>query len=409
MRPLRRVFLESTALFQLGPRLENANLSRLLEVRESAPFEIMIAEVSWMEYMRDRKREALGHLEKLRQISNGLEKHGVTLEEVHQSEQGLSKYLAGIDDHFRRRAEANGIKIIPLPTNISLNRILEMSINCTPPFESAENKSEKGFRDSLIMFTVLESIRGRSEDYTVLVSNDGLLSEGVRMHAAEFDANLDVITDLDTAAQLAEDGMDKQRRDSLRREAEEAKRVLNKFRDQMSAYVAEIRELSDADLGQSSLLWTRDEKAGVIYPTLARNPDKYVEIQRLDSVSFDRVITGVWKKKEATTATILFFIRCTAQVTARAPYLASYSSEKKYTVGSTVAQSGYIVSLGPGPSESREMEFFLYGEAQLERAQDSQWALASLRVDRSPPSEEDTQKMIEVELAEHAETDDGTD
>ena len=42
----RRVFVESTALFQLGPRLENVDFARLLEMRDKLGIELCTTEVT---------------------------------------------------------------------------------------------------------------------------------------------------------------------------------------------------------------------------------------------------------------------------------------------------------------------------------------------------------------------------
>ena len=40
----RKVFLESTALFRLGPELENVEFARLLQLRDHLQFELKVAE-----------------------------------------------------------------------------------------------------------------------------------------------------------------------------------------------------------------------------------------------------------------------------------------------------------------------------------------------------------------------------
>ena len=135
-----KIFLESTALFQLGPRLDNADLAQLLAMRDSTPFDVLIAEVSWMEYLRHRKAEVRRCLDKLRPIANELNNHGVELSELSQAEQALQTYLKRIDAHYGQKAEAAGFHIVPLVNDIDVSLLLKMSIDCVPPFEESREK-----------------------------------------------------------------------------------------------------------------------------------------------------------------------------------------------------------------------------------------------------------------------------
>ena len=108
-------------------------------------------------------------------------------------------------------------------------------------------------------------------------------------------------------------------------------------------------------------------------------------------MALDKIETAVWKQKQNATATILFMIRCTARVLARAPYLATYNTEKKHPVG---VPSFVAFSLTQPPTEQKEMEFYLYGEAQLQKVNDSEWNLVSLRLDKSLSSEEDSTALF---------------
>ena len=64
----RIIFIEFTALFQLGARLETVDLAKLIEIRDSLGIRLCVSEVSWLEYVRHRKREIQSAL---RQIAQG--------------------------------------------------------------------------------------------------------------------------------------------------------------------------------------------------------------------------------------------------------------------------------------------------------------------------------------------------
>jgi hypothetical protein len=394
----RTIFLETTALVQLGPRLENADLARLLEIRASSPFEILIAEVSWMEFLRHRKAEVADTIDKIKSVAGTLQNHGASLVQITHAEKALQKYLARIGEHFLEKATKLGFRIVPLPDNITVRSLLEMSIECVPPYEHREKKSEKGFRDSLIMFTILQEIQGRIDDNALLICGDGLLLEGISIHSDQFCTSVHTVPDLPSAVEFVETGMDADKRAEIRESINEAKQVLGQFEKQISDRVTEIRELSDSDLGQSGPFYRLAEDQKDLYGILGKPPETYVEIYRLDSVSFDEVVTAVWKDKQAGTARILFMIRCKALVQARAPYLATYDGGKHYRLG--VPQPyGFSITLGQAaqnPTEEREMPVHLYGEVHLQKI-DHRWALESLRIDKSLSSEEEYDELFQAD------------
>jgi hypothetical protein len=53
----RRIYIESTALIQLGQKFENVDFEKLLALRDSAGLRIFVSEVSWLEYVRKRKKD----------------------------------------------------------------------------------------------------------------------------------------------------------------------------------------------------------------------------------------------------------------------------------------------------------------------------------------------------------------
>jgi hypothetical protein len=71
----RKIFIESTALFQLGPRLENVDFANLLNLREMVQFELFISDVNFREYLRFRKKELQQTRNRLQDASRDLDKY----------------------------------------------------------------------------------------------------------------------------------------------------------------------------------------------------------------------------------------------------------------------------------------------------------------------------------------------
>jgi hypothetical protein len=77
----KKLFIESSILFQLGPRLENVEFAKLLDIRGAAGFKTLVSEVSWLEYLRERKRELRVHLNATVNTQRTLDLHGKSISE----------------------------------------------------------------------------------------------------------------------------------------------------------------------------------------------------------------------------------------------------------------------------------------------------------------------------------------
>jgi hypothetical protein len=386
----RRIYIESTALIQLGQKFENVDFEKLLALRDSAGLRIFVSEVSWLEYVRKRKKDLAFFVDSCSKAERILEKHGRSIPEIGVALDKAKEYLANIDVHYRERAHKRGIEIIPLSL-VALDRLLRMSIQCIRPFEEAEDESkEKGFRDSLIMFSILESLRGRSDECAVVITQDQLLAEAFNSHASEFGANLVVVRTLDEATTYIVNTLAESERARIKQESVDAIGMLDSYEETIASKIAEIRELTDRDLGQN-LRWalmTAAERENLI-------------VRGIRSIKFDRIDSAIWKDKDKVKSRILFRCLCKVTVTIRAPQRVESTAEpRRFKIGERPqSPSGtinfintYTADFGTGyyePTEERELPIDVYGVAELHRDEQSlEWELLSINMDKSIPVEE---------------------
>jgi hypothetical protein len=385
----RKIFLESTALFQLGPRLENVELANLQEVRNILKFELFVSEVSWREYLRHRSKEIRGCLARIRSCSEELAQHGQPVAGLEQAEQRATEYLNVLADHFQEKARNSGITILPLPP-IDLQKLLQMSIGCVPPFEDSESErgektKEKGFRDSLIMFTVLEGIRNRPQDNALIITGDRRLREGFQRLVGEYETRLDIVASLDEALSHIDDKVEKWQREKRRRQSEEAKDMLLRYRQEISEAIRQVRDLTEADLGQ-----------GLFSRVLAgKEGQERLDIREVVSLGFESVESALWKDRDKPISRILFRIRCVAHVVASPPAPFVFWDTPVFTVGGG-RKSNIRLSASEGVVE-RDLPVALSGEASFEQT-DGEWRLMNIKVDQSLPPEEDWKELMKAKL-----------
>jgi hypothetical protein len=366
MESRKKVFIESTALFQLGPRLDRVDFSKLLEYRPAADFDLYVSEVSWLEYLRERKAEIKTVLDKLRQAKSELDKHGQGTEIVEQGSDKVRTYLENIEAKYAEKAKLQGIVIVPT-VRVDLARLLHMSINCIAPFEQS---NEKGFRDSLILFTILEITREQPDVEHVVITDDRLLSQALASMSSEFHTSIRIVKDFEEANGYIFGQLHARYRDYLRAESEEAKEALSRFSSQIADRVKEIKEIALLEYSPISRALSGSEERFTI--------EKVVE------VSFQGIEAALWKNKSAESSTILFKIGCKVRAHVSEPRY-PFFGDQKFVVGADKKFLTATMWLMP-ETEERELPVSFFGEATLARAEQG-LSLVSLRIDEHPPEE----------------------
>src|ERR1700719_2270198 len=130
----RKVFLESTALFQQGSKLEKPEFAQLRERRDNQHFEILVSEVSWAEYVRQRADKVDELVGDMKSVATRLSDWMQDAQAVTAAQEKLLEFRKNIGKVYAKTAADAGIKILELPP-IDVRRLFQMSIGRVPPFE----------------------------------------------------------------------------------------------------------------------------------------------------------------------------------------------------------------------------------------------------------------------------------
>jgi len=374
----QRVFLESTSLFQQGSKLQKPEFAKLLELRDLLKFDLMVSEVSWAEYVRQRE-------DKLDELARDIKSVDVRLGDWNQDTKNIKASLAQlaelkktIRDVYDKKAKESGIQILGIPA-INVYRLFHMAIDRVPPFEqSKDDKTEKGFRDALIMFTILATIEGRPEDHSLVITQDALLTKGLKHHEDEFKTVVTTASNLDEANAHIEARVNEWYRKYLVKESDEAKAELAKYEKDISDQVKAIRELTDFDLGTGPFFFALGSKKLEVGES----------IQRVNGLKVDGVDSAVWRDKNKDESRILFRVRCSATVVTSVSPTLPFFSPTKYPIGGEKLSTFLNFATPTRQEQERTIPMSLYGEAKLKRTEGG-WKLSSMKVDTSQPSTEE--------------------
>lgn len=352
------IFLDTNALFPLGPQFENVDFTKLLELRDYLKFGVCVPSVCWMEFLRHRRREVEDHLQRISKDQAFFRKLSLHTKPLQLGEGLLRGFLERIDDHFLKAALASQLEILS-PPRIELERLAKMSVERVPPFQES---GEKGFRDALVMFSCLDHVRGQPELNALLITDDQKLAEGVGEHLAEFATKVDVVPSLSAGVKWMLARADEWYRAKLQEEAEEAKQLLLRYRADIEEKIREIKEFS------------RFEITGF-------KTSDIVNVDEVVSLDFKDIASAAWKEKDGKAGRLLFSAKC--ELAVRVSPVSWDLFNPRYAVGGGVARFAST----PSVSEERRLEQTLYGEAFfVER--DGELELAELRIDKMLPPED---------------------
>ena len=328
--------------------------------------------------MRHRRNELTACVSRSLQNKSTLQNHGHNVDVLERGHKHIEECLAKVDDSYRKKAADLRLTIVPLP-QIDVKMLLDMSLNGDEPFEVSQTEAgdrtkEKGFRDATIMFTILESTRG--QDGIVVVTNDQLLAKGIERRKAEYKANLTIVPTIRDAVTVPESELEEAVKEARRQMARRATKLLERYRPEIAGCVsAEVKELTDLDLGQSPL-----------FRALAgREAPEPLDIERVLSLETGKISSAVWKDSEKPTSRIFFRVECTARVLASPP-ARYFSPSTKYSIGGPKPSVSRPNLFEREPATERNIPVTLYGVADFKRVADN-WALTRVSVERGIPED----------------------
>lgn len=354
----RVIFVDSNALYPLGPQFEHADFAELLDLRKYLGFDLLIPEVCWLEFLRQRRLEIDDYLQKSKKYQSLFRRLGLETKHFIESDKLISTFAEHLEEHFLAKAKDSGMAVIPLP-GIDLKRLLKMAIERAAPFQES---GEKGFRDSLILFTCMETIRRRPDLNALFITEDQRLGDALSQFSTEFETQIEVVPTFVEAVKKILTLADLRYREKLRREAAEAKDLLLKHRHEIEKKVDEIKEFSQFEImGLSNI--------------------DLGNVEKIISLKFKDIESAVWKERNEKGGRILFTAR--AELT----LLTSSFSWDFFNAKFQVGGDKLAPTFAPTKTVEKRIEKPLYGEASFIE-KDGSLQLVELRIEKYLPTED---------------------
>jgi hypothetical protein len=243
------VYLETSILCQLPVDVASAELLRLKQVCDLLQIPIVIPKTALDEWKAIKKKDFIGKItsceNSLENVKNLMKKYliGIQLPSFDSfiSPKDKNGLFTAADNMMDSKLEEIGIVIAQTP-NISLDLLLKMSIDKIRPFEE---KREKGFRDCVILFTILEFAKNSIPDFPVLITADKVFDHvDVHKIASDHKIRLIIVNSIQGAIDELEKFIDQVIKDTDAKRAELLKAFLNSHKEEISEFISEQRSFS---------------------------------------------------------------------------------------------------------------------------------------------------------------------
>jgi len=168
----RVIYLETSVLRALPIDIANAEFQELVEMVLPRHIKITVPELALNELLHERKSSLHNSIRDLNKIVNGsmfkFSRPGINWP---MDQKGMTQKL---EDEIRLILKKYSVGIIKTP-KLNMNEILEMAVKKAPPFEE---KGEKGFRDTVILFTIIRYAKRHNKDgLNLVVTKDRIFTE----------------------------------------------------------------------------------------------------------------------------------------------------------------------------------------------------------------------------------------
>jgi hypothetical protein len=172
--PPYTLFVDSNCLYTPN-EVEIINLAfsdLFTELRSKCEIELAIPDIVASEILNKKLDDCEAYL---KEATSGLDRIAkLTLIEPVRLP-NIEDLRLNLKSRFDRRVESLGASIIPVPSVIDWTSLIEKAVSRRPPFSPRSEKGEKGFKDALILETLIEVYKNSPGRVVVFVCADALL------------------------------------------------------------------------------------------------------------------------------------------------------------------------------------------------------------------------------------------
>jgi len=181
----RHLYLDTNILWPFSISLDHPLIQILLNIAEQWNIKIFIPKVCYLEWIQSKKEDIEKDKKKIKDGVDDLKKKYL-FNEINLENTSFNRIFRNAKLVLDQNLKKNNINIINTG-EIDINRLIKMSIQKKKPFEK---KGEKGFRDSVVLFSILNHAKDFNKNCWFITNDEGFRGKNVKKLEKEYGVKL---------------------------------------------------------------------------------------------------------------------------------------------------------------------------------------------------------------------------
>ncbi len=199
----RAVYLETSSLWGKAHRIDDPSLQTLTRYATALHRPLFSTSLIVDELVQEYSEGLTENNAALERARDGFARRGFVVPTVTWPT-AMEQVQAELPQRVRGNLESYGVTILP-NEQVNQERLLRMAVRKELPFTE---KGEKGFRDSIIVFTVLAHARANGWGNIMVVSNDDAIRRSFSSIPEAEGIQIQIVNDIDGAVKAIDDFVD---------------------------------------------------------------------------------------------------------------------------------------------------------------------------------------------------------
>ncbi|KKQ98917.1 MAG: hypothetical protein UT24_C0031G0002 [Candidatus Woesebacteria bacterium GW2011_GWB1_39_12] len=265
--PPRCIYLDTNILRIVGFTDLAAHFLELKTWADELKAPIAIPKLVWMEWAHDFYE----NIEKKKiQTKENMRDFRILLGFDSEEFELPGDYVGRLFDTLRGKLKEMGILIIDTPKNISLDELVARATFKIRPFE---DKGEKGFRDTIILYTILEDMKNKKIVSSLLVTGDKVFThKDVSKKIESYKVDIQIATSLEESSKLIKEILDYKARSIIENKEKKLLDFVKSKRSEIFSFVKENAELTEDFITKGGFLSSKQDIFGQIESVVAFEP-----------------------------------------------------------------------------------------------------------------------------------------
>lgn len=199
----RGIYFETSSLWPVAHRRDDPGLQELQRYSEILRIPLVATSLARDELAQKYKEECVRSQTALQSAVDDFTRRGLAAPSVTWPTP-LSDVMDALPSTVQENLESYGLTILP-NHEVNQERLLSMAVRKEPPFTE---KGEKGFRDTVLLLTILAHARANNWRRIMLVTNDGPIIQACSSLPEAEGLEVQVARDVPTAFRMVDEFVD---------------------------------------------------------------------------------------------------------------------------------------------------------------------------------------------------------